>query len=351
MNVIFVAFITGLTTGGLSCLAVQGGLLASSLEHQLESNIRKQSFGKKDIKIHRLKLSNVRLGVPILLFLSSKLGAYTILGFILGAIGSVFQLNITMRALLLIAIGIFMVGNGLRILNVHPIFRIFSIEPPKIFTRFIRRTAKNGTEIYSPLFLGFLTVLIPCGVTQAIMAVAMASGNPFTGATIMFSFILGTSPVFFLVAYMTMKLGSKLESLFMRFVAIIVLVLGLLTVESGLNLIGSPVSISNLITNTVKKDQSDQIGAVSNVLTLSVENNGYFPRRLFAPAGESIKLNLVTYNTFSCSRDFFIPSLGIQILLPETGNVPVDIPAQDPGTIMTFTCSMGMYTGQIYFNN
>src|SRR5258706_11722864 len=31
-----VAFITGITTGGLSCLAVQGGLLASSLAHQVE---------------------------------------------------------------------------------------------------------------------------------------------------------------------------------------------------------------------------------------------------------------------------------------------------------------------------
>ncbi len=33
---IMAAFITGLTTGGLSCLAVQGGLLASSLARQIE---------------------------------------------------------------------------------------------------------------------------------------------------------------------------------------------------------------------------------------------------------------------------------------------------------------------------
>src|ERR1051325_6960677 len=33
-----VAFVTGLTTGGLSCLAVQGGLLASSLAHQIEQD-------------------------------------------------------------------------------------------------------------------------------------------------------------------------------------------------------------------------------------------------------------------------------------------------------------------------
>src|SRR5512138_1699571 len=36
MSQLVVAFVTGITTGGLSCLAVQGGLLASSLAHQIE---------------------------------------------------------------------------------------------------------------------------------------------------------------------------------------------------------------------------------------------------------------------------------------------------------------------------
>src|SRR5262245_28258158 len=40
---VMVAFVTGLTTGGLSCLAVQGGLLASSLAHQIEQDYLEQS--------------------------------------------------------------------------------------------------------------------------------------------------------------------------------------------------------------------------------------------------------------------------------------------------------------------
>src|SRR5678810_977605 len=42
-----VALITGLTTGGLSCLAVQGGLLASSLAHQIEQDCVEQAAQKK----------------------------------------------------------------------------------------------------------------------------------------------------------------------------------------------------------------------------------------------------------------------------------------------------------------
>src|SRR5574342_121073 len=45
-----VAFITGLTTGGLSCLAVQGGLLASSLAHQIEQDYLAQVQHRKPRK-------------------------------------------------------------------------------------------------------------------------------------------------------------------------------------------------------------------------------------------------------------------------------------------------------------
>jgi len=351
MNQTILAFVTGLTTGGLSCLAVQGGLLASTMEHQLEKEFISKPSQNSRRKIKTGKKKDVQLAFPILLFLGAKLVAYTFLGLLLGVIGSVFQFNPTMRAILLIAVGIFMVGNALRILNVHPIFRYFSIEPPKFITRYIRKTAKNGTDIISPLFLGALTVLIPCGVTQAMMAVAIATGSPLQGATIMFAFILGTSPVFFFVAYLTMKLGSKLEAFFMRFVAVIVLVLGFVTIDSGLNLIGSPLSISYILNNSINAGQVVESIPAATQLILNVGNSGYLPQRLKALANEPIHLNLITQKTYSCARDFVIPALGIQVLLPDTGTVPVEIPAQKPGTILRFTCSMGMYTGQIEFSN
>lgn len=360
MNQIMVAFITGLTTGGLSCLAVQGGLLAGSLEQQVEKDLLENRKNPKygSIKESNKNRKNLRvnngikpnLALPIAQFLAAKIVAYSILGLLLGAIGQVFQLNTTMRAVLLIAVGVFMVGNALRIFNVHPFFRIFLIEPPKFITRYIRKTAKKDTDLFSPLFLGALTVLIPCGVTQAMMAVAIATGNPIQGAAIMLAFTLGTSPVFFLVSYLTMKLGSKLENFFMRFVAIILLLLGMITIDSGLNLAGSPLSLSYIIQNSANSNSSEQVVLAGNDLILNVTNQGYSPRRLQASSDTPIKLNLVTKNVYSCSRDFVIPALGLQVLLPDTGNVPIEIPAQKPGTILRFTCSMGMYTGDIIFS-
>lgn len=356
MSQLIVAFVTGLTTGGLSCLAVQGGLLASSLAHQIEQDYLQQAVRVKPGKRSRAPApvrSNAAL--PIGLFLLAKLVVYTLLGALLGWLGSYLTLSPMTRAFLMMAIGIFMIGNALRMFNVHPIFRYFSIEPPKFITRYIRRTAK-GTDTFTPIFLGALTVFIPCGVTQALMAAALGTGSAATGAALLFAFTLGTSPVFFVVAYLTTELGSHLEKFFMRFVAVVVLILGFVTLNSGLNLVGSPLSAQNLSRGLFPSNSANAAAAgpaapvaANGELILQVQDRGYYPRTLRAPAGQEVTLNLVTNRTYSCSRDFVIPALRFYELLPDTGTVQVRIPAQEKGSTLFFTCSMGMYTGQIVF--
>lgn len=349
---LIVAFITGITTGGLSCLAVQGGLLASSLAHQIEQDYVGQVAGKKQKQKIEVRTNSA---FPIFLFLVAKLIAYTLLGALLGWLGSYLTLSPMTRAMLMIAIGIFMIGNALRMFNVHPIFRYSSIEPPKFITRYIRRTAK-GTDTFTPVFLGALTVFIPCGITQAMMATALGTGSMALGAALMFAFVLGTSPVFFIVAYLTTKLGARLENFFMRFVAIVLLILGFVTLDGGLNVLGSPLSFQNLTRNLLPSNidlasvtDSTQPVMAEGELLLNVGNGGYFPRTLKAPADKTFTLNLVTNQTYSCARDFVIPALNYYQLLPDTGTVQVNIPAQKAGSTLFFTCSMGMYTGQIVF--
>jgi len=358
MSQLVVAFVTGLTTGGLSCLAVQGGLLASSLAHQIEQDYLEQAARNKKHRGKKIQPDQrASSALPILLFLVAKIVSYTLLGALLGFVGSYLTLSPATRAVLMILIGLFMLGNALRMFNVHPIFRYFSVEPPKFITRYIRRTAK-GTDTFTPLFLGALTVFIPCGVTQAMMAAALGTSSMVMGAALMFAFTLGTSPVFFIVAYLTTELGSRLEKLFMRFVAAVVLILGLVTINGGLNVLGSPLSFQNLTRSLVLSNSESapgaQVAGSSSSFTegdtvLYVQNEGYFPQTIGAPAGKDFTLNLVTNKTYSCSRDFVIPALNYYQLLPDTGTVQVNIPAQEKGSKLFFTCSMGMYTGQIVF--
>ena len=352
---LFVAFITGLTAGGLSCLAVQGGLLASSMAYQYEQDMLAQ--GSRAGKTGKFR---PRIAQPIFLFLTAKVIAYTLLGALLGALGSVLQLTPTMRAALMIVIGIFMLGNGLRMLKVHPFFRYFIIEPPGFLTRYIRRTSKKADALVTPLFLGAMTIFIPCGITQSVMALALATGSPLQGAALMFAFTLGTTPVFFAIAYFATRLGAALEKNFTRLIAVAVIIFGVISINYGLNLAGSPISANTLFTRllpasaspaaTVDPNLASSSASAQNANEVLVLDDGYKPKVLHLAANQPIKLTWITVNTNSCSRSVVVPSLNYQKVLPATGKVAMEIPSQAAGTVMRYSCSMGMYTGQFVFD-
>ena len=355
---LWIVFFTGLTAGGLSCMAIQGGLLTSSLASQIETHVQVTRKKKKNTKI------NLPLAQPIALFLIAKLVVYTLFGVLLGALGSVFDLTPQMRAGLQIAIAIFMLGNAMRLLNVHPIFRYFNIEPPPAMRRWIRRKAKGQETWFSPLFLGALTVFIPCGVTQTMMALAVSTGSPFQGGLIMFAFTLEASPLFFLLTYLATKLGAMMEKYFVRFVALALVIFAFLSLDSGMNIWGFPYTISRLTNasrvnaNTIPRidDRTNfpsvSVNAtpeVSSDVVVYANNDGYYPYESLAAAGIPITLRLKTNNTISCSRSFIIPSLNIKALLDATGEKLIEIPPQKAGTTLAYSCSMGMYTGVIKF--
>ena len=345
MNLL-VPFLTGLTAGGLSCLAVQGGLLAGTLAYQVEQDMQAQS---------NKQVFRPRLAQPIFLFLVAKLVTYTLLGFFAGALGSIVMLTPRMSTILMIAIGIFMLGNGLRMLKVHPIFRYFVIEPPASVTRYIRRKSKNGASLLTPIFMGALTVLLPCGISQSMIALALATRNPIQGAAILFAFILGTTPVFFAVSYFATRLGATMEKYFTRLIAITIIVLAFVSINSGLNLAGSPYSFNNLLMRigVASVDEKKDISPTSSVTdsyVVTVNDDGYFPKVLHLAANKPVKLDWITNDVHSCVLSVVVPALNYQKILPNTGKITFNIPAQANGTVIRYSCSMGMYTGQWVFD-
>jgi sulfite exporter TauE/SafE len=360
---VIAAFITGLTAGGISCFAVQGGLVTGSIARQVEagkSAAKKPAtrrVGKKLVKAGQgaaleASLTQAALAKSVGLFLLAKLIAYTLLGLVLGWLGSAFNISPVVKGAVQILIGVFLVGNALRMFNVHPIFRYFSFEPPHFVTRAVRKAAKGDDRFLTPLFLGAMTVLVPCGVTQSVMAVAIGTGSPLLGAAILFAFVLGTMPAFFSVTVLAANLGRAFQKYFYPVVAVIILLLGLYTVDSGLNVVGAPFSLTRTVQAMNSSSQEPVAAEVVNggaVLTINVQNDGYSPQRLVAPAGQPIELHLVTDQTYSCSRAFVIPALNLSEILPDTGDTVMTLPAQPAGTTLQFTCSMGMYSGVIVF--
>lgn len=81
-----------------------------------------------------------------------------------------------------------------------------------------------------------------------------------------------------------------------------------------------------------------------------VAKGGYTPRNSNAKANMPTVLKVITNSTFDCSSSIVISDIGYRKYLPSSGETLIDIPPQQPGTVMQGTCSMGMYRFAIHFN-
>ena len=334
-------FLTGLFVGGLSCMAVQGGLLATTIAQREEERLKEKA--------------QKGAAFPIIAFLIAKLIAYTLLGFLLGWLGSAFQLSLTVKTILNFSVVIFMLGTALNILEVHPIFRYFVIQPPKFLTRLVRKQSKS-TDAFAPALLGAFTVFIPCGTTQAMMALAIASGKPITGAAILFAFILGTSPLFFILGYLATRLGDKLHQKFMRFAAFAIILLAIFNLNNAIALTGSNFTLNNLFSGlwcTVSVCNSSSSSAstaqaVNNDATIAITATGYSPNNLTIKAGSKVTLHLSNTTGQGCIQGFTIPSLGVQKVIPVGTSNTIAFTAPSQTGDLPFMCSMGMYRGVMH---
>lgn len=318
-------FLTGLTTGGLSCAAVQGGLLAATLasrEHEPGPHASLATF-RHDIK-------------PSLLFMLAKLLSHTLLGALLGFFGSYVQLSSQVQGYFQILTGLYMLGLACHLLDLHPFFRHFVLTPPKWAGRLLRTQSKSS-HFFAPIVVGFLTVLIPCSVTQGMAVLAIASGSPWTGALIMFSFVLGTTPMFLAIGYLTTRMSESFHKKFYQVAASLIVMVALFTIFGGVNLTGFSLAGS--------APSSTDTSATTSP-TINVTRSGYTPTRVTVPVNQEITLTLVTNDSRSCANYFTIPELKIAQQLPLTGQTPIKFTPTKTGSIR-FTCGMGMYSGTI----
>ncbi|MDP2638132.1 MAG: sulfite exporter TauE/SafE family protein [Candidatus Levybacteria bacterium] len=334
---LWLIFITGLTVGGLTCLAVQGGLLASVIAAKEEQEIKKGINRRSTI-------------FPTLAFLLAKLVAYTILGFILGAFGGAIGISQTVQIIMQFVAGAYMVAVAFNLLNVHPIFRYAIIQPPKFLTRKIRNQSRSK-ELFAPAFLGAMTVFIPCGTTLAMGALAISSGNAFVGAAILFVFVLGTMPLFFGLGFVTSVLGDNFRQKFLRIAAIAVLYLGLSSVNGSLVASGSPVTAQSMTEDVLiafggKSNINGNDAQVTQNAEIVITSSGYSPNYIKVKNGLPVNITLKSVNAYSCALAFRIPSLGIVRNLGPNEVQVITFTPERTGRI-PFSCSMGMYAGVI----
>lgn len=332
---LWIIFLTGLTSGGIACMAVQGGLLASLLANLQAARTYSPSQAKYVIGS----------------FLATKLIMHILLGFGLGALGSFVTFSLGVRLFFQVLAAVFMLATAGNLLQLHPIFRWVSLQPPRFLRRWIYKSSKSE-QLFAPIILGALTIFIPCGVTQSIEVLAVTTGNPISAALMMGAFVLGTIPLFAVLGFMTSTAVSRFQTQFARLAAAILIGMSVWSLNGVLIVLDSPVTVQKIVAPVTWffSDQrfSSSSGSVATTqkVTIQITNSGYSPSVVTVQSGQEVELTLQSRETYSCALSFVLKEFGISIDLKPTDSQVVKFTPQKPGTY-TFTCSMGMYTGTL----
>lgn len=387
---LWTVFLTGLLAGGASCAAVQGGLLTGLLARRAHalaaapsgarpanrgggkkgknrkgSNAARRPAAARTMRARGSAPPTKRDwrddAAPVTAFLVGKLASHAVLGLLLGALGDAVQLGFRTRAITQGIAGIVMVLLALHLLGVRRLGFLVP-QPPAALGRLVRRSSRSQA-MAAPAVLGLLTVVIPCGVTLGVAFLAVASGSPIAGMLIMSVFVLGTFPLFAALGYAAARWAVALGGKVGTATAVVVLAVGVYTLNGGLTLGGAPVNAGRVVaalSGPAAAQTAPPPGTLAGPAATGGDGTSASGPQEFeievldtdyrAPqtvqAGRPTVVTLVTDGTRGCTRGFVVPSLGIEELLPQSGRTEVDLGVLEPGRLQ-FTCSMGMYGGSL----
>lgn len=195
------SFLIGLIASVSSCLAVVGGLVLS-----LSAKISQDSVSDRK---------------NIVLFHTARIFGFGVLGWLLGALGNMIEINHFFTSLLGIFAALVMILLGADLIGILNHSKITL--PTGIFQIF----KKIENKTFTPIIIWFGTFFLPCGFTQSMQIAALSSGSFFTGGLIMLSFALGTFPVLALLSFGVEGFSkSTYAPLFFKSAGVVVLWLG-----------------------------------------------------------------------------------------------------------------------------
>jgi sulfite exporter TauE/SafE len=148
-------FVVGLLTS-LHCIAMCGGIV-------LSQGINREALSG-------LARFRTRL-LPSLLYNGGRVVSYTIIGGIVGAVGSLFSLSTTLKGAMPFIAGAFMLFLGVRMLGIIPWLSRLSIRLPGSWGEKLSASA----SLRGPFVVGLLNGLMPCGPLQTMQVYALGT--------------------------------------------------------------------------------------------------------------------------------------------------------------------------------
>lgn len=321
-------FVIGLLTS-VHCVAMCGGI-------NLSQCISQTGLDKNN------KLAALR---PSFLYNLGRVIAYTAVGGIVGALGTVLTLTGAFRGMIQLFAGVFMVIMGINMLGVFPWMRKLMPRMPRIFTQKIN---SQKSKSKNPLIVGLLNGLMPCGPLQAMQIYALSTGSAINGAFSMFLFSLGTVPLMFGLGALSSVLTKKFTGKVMTVGATLVVVLGLSMFSNGWSLSGFSINLLPLSADNEASQINESKSVIKDGYQIvnSTLASGRYPA-ITVQEGIPVKwtIDAPEGSINGCNNRMIIPEYNIEYKF-KTGENIIEFTPTKTGKF-SYSCWMGMICSDI----
>jgi len=314
-------FVVGLVTS-LHCVAMCGGITIT------------QTVGRSG--------GGSRVA-PVLAYNAGRVISYTLLGGVVGGLGSLFSLSPTMNGLIPVLAGAFMLFLGVRMLGIFPGLSRLRLRIPGMPARASAAAARRG-----PFLVGLANGLMPCGPLQTMQVYALGTGGLLPGALSMLLFSVATVPLMFGLGALSSLLSARFTRTMLKASGALVMTLGLVMALRGTNLLGVSLPPLAPVAGASAGGEAPALatvaGGVQTVRT-SLESGRYRP--LIVQKGIPVRwiITATEDDLNGCNNPLTIPEKGIEKTLVPGENV-IEFTPEREGT-MTYTCWMGMISSTI----
>ncbi len=321
-------FLVGLMTS-VHCVAMCGGL-----------NLSQSLMGESTSRFAAV--------VPSIQYNLGRLISYTVVGALLGLLGSAISISVAFRCVVGVLAGVFMVVLGLSLMGlVRP--DALSRLLPKSFARRLAQSL-GAFRRRGPFVLGLANGFMPCGPLQAMQLYALACGSVLEGALSLFFFCLGTVPLMFATGSVLGALKARWRRVLMQAGGTLLLLFGIVAAGNGLALAGIDVPLS---TSTSLASQGGAGQAVRATMgadgiqraTVEVDYGSYQNVVLTSGIPAQITFHVPDGKLIGCNASLSIPAFDVEVEL-QAGDTTVSLPAAQAGTY-PYTCWMGMIKAAI----
>lgn len=278
---------------------------------------------------------------PALLYNLGRVVSYTILGGIIGALGSVFSLSIIGKAAMQIFAGVFMIMMGFNMAGFST-FRKFQIKLPQF-------ACKTKNKSGSPFIVGLLNGLMPCGPLQTMQLFALGSGSAVKGALAMFVFSIGTVPLMLTFGALSGLLSKGYTKKILKLSGVLIIALGLIMGNRGLALAGININPMTALANDLSASSNANVAKATlqdgiQIINMTADNNGYTPNAFYVQKGIPVRWIIDGKEMNTCNNAIVARELNLEWKIKKGENIKEFTPGDKD---INFSCWMGMIRGVI----